>query len=66
MNCGNIWPYNKIPHDLYWTETWANYLSKQYFGINWHGWNKLIKGMEKLYYPVKNISHELFKKKFGL
>ncbi len=31
MNCGNIWPYNKIPHDLYWTETWANYLSKQYF-----------------------------------
>ena len=26
-------------HDSYWTETWANYLSKQYFGANWLGGN---------------------------
>lgn len=22
---------------LHWTETWANYLSKEYFGTNWLG-----------------------------
>ena len=24
-------------HDLFWTETWANYLSKNYFGTQWLG-----------------------------
>lgn len=36
-------------HDHFWTETWANYLSKEYFGNNWYGY-KL-----KSYY-AENIS----------
>ena len=36
-------------HHSFWTETWANYLSKGYFGLKWLG-NK-IKG-----YPANNIS----------
>ena len=24
-------------HDSFWTETWANYLSRQYFGLKWLG-----------------------------
>ena len=31
-----------------WTETWANYLSKNYFGIYWLG--------NPIDYPVKDIS----------
>ncbi|WP_277821323.1 RHS repeat-associated core domain-containing protein [Palleniella muris] len=38
-------------HDNFWTETWANYLSKGYFGKEWIG-----KG-PGFYYPVKNISN---------
>lgn len=34
-------------HGKFWTETWANYLSKEYFGKGWLG---------KDDYPVKNIS----------
>ena len=37
-------------HHKYWTETWANYLSKKHFGVNWLG---------KFFprdYPVQNIS----------
>lgn len=37
-------------HHKYWTETWANYLSKRHFGVNWLG---------KFFprdYPVQNIS----------
>lgn len=37
-------------HHKYWTETWANYLSKKHFGANWLG---------KFFprdYPVQNIS----------
>ena len=44
LNTHNIWPYNGIPHDEYWTETWANYLSKQYFGKRWLGMEMQIKG----------------------
>ncbi len=28
---------SEIKHDHFWTETWANYLSKEYFGVNWLG-----------------------------
>ena len=28
---------SEIKHDCFWTETWANYLSKEYFGANWLG-----------------------------
>jgi len=35
---------------IYWTETWANYLSKRHFGVNWLG--KFFPGD----YPVQNIS----------
>ena len=34
-------------HDKFWTETYANYLSKNYFGNAWIGGND---------YPIKNIS----------
>ena len=37
LNCKKVWPYNKTPHDNFWTETWANYLAKQHFGVTWHG-----------------------------
>lgn len=36
-------------HQNFWTETWANYLSKGYFGLKWLG--NRIKG-----YPASNIS----------
>lgn len=36
-------------HNVFWTETWANYLSKNYFGPKWLGYK--ISG-----YPVSNIS----------
>lgn len=35
-------------HDHFWTETWANYLSKSYFGTSWLGL--------KYGYPAVNIS----------
>ena len=66
LNCAKIWPYNKISHDLFWTETWANYLSKQYFGGNWLGMDKNILGNGLRYYPAINISKSLMKDKFGL
>ena len=56
MNCGGIWPYNGISHSEYWTETWANYLSKQYFGDRWLGMEKIIEKRTAFYYPSKNIS----------
>lgn len=30
-------------HNSFWTETWANFLSKQYFGAEWLGgkWNRI-------------------------
>ncbi len=34
-------------HYSYWTETWANYLARQYFGDRWIGGND---------YPIKAIS----------
>ena len=37
-------------HDFFWTETWANYLSKGYFGRNWLGFNYPKE------YPAQNIS----------
>ena len=36
-------------HDYFWTETWANFLSKEYFGAKWLG--KLFSG-----YPAKDIN----------
>ena len=38
---------NPSAHYRFWTETWANYLSKGYFGRNWIGGDG---------YPTKNIS----------
>ena len=39
---------SSVSHGSFWTETWANYLSKEYFGKRWIG--------QKFGYPVKNIS----------
>ena len=52
-----------LANDEYWTETWANYLSKQYFGERWFGMEIKIKGHLDFYYPSKNVSRSfLFKK----
>lgn len=65
LNCAKIWPYNKISHDLFWTETWANYLSKQYFGVAWHGLDVYTYTTKYRFYPARNISKDLFRVKFG-
>ena len=36
---------------IYWTETWANYLSKRHFGVNWLG--EFFPGD----YPVQNSNY---------
>lgn len=66
MNCNGIWPYNGIPHDEFWTETWANYLSKQYFGERWFGMEIKLPKQAYLYYPSKNISTSFLVRKFLL
>lgn len=53
-------------HSRFWTETWANYLSKQYFGVNWYGVDTYSSAKRLLYYPAKDISKELMKQKFGM
>lgn len=55
MNCKKIWPYNGISHSKYWTETWANYLSKHYFGERWLGMEKMVEQARNFYYPSKNV-----------
>jgi len=44
----NRYYYPSYSHDHFWTETWANYLSKSYFGTSWIGL--------KYGYPAVNIS----------
>ena len=66
MNCNKVWPYNGIPHDEFWTETWANYLSKHYFGDRWLGMETLFQKHENLYYPSKNISKSFLMRKLCL
>ena len=52
-------------HGKFWTETWANYLSKEYFGKGWLGAEDYSMGRLR-YYPAKDLS-TLFKiAKFGL
>ena len=53
-------------HSSFWTETWANYLSKQHFGVTWHGVDTYSLANRLLYYPAKNITKELMKQKFGM
>lgn len=57
---------NANAHSTFWTETWANYLSKQYFGVIWHGVDTYTFATRLLYYPAKNITQELMKQKFGM
>ena len=63
MNCNGIWPYNGISHDEFWTETWANYLSKQYFRDRWLGMEIKFPGHYHLYYPSKNVSASFLMRK---
>lgn len=52
-------------HDTFWTETWANYLSKNYFGSQWLGVETFSSDKWLRYYPSKDPS-KLFKFiKFG-
>ena len=52
-------------HSTYWTETWANYLSKQYFGVKWLGVETFSLNNPQFYYPSKNPSRLLKFIKFG-
>ena len=45
-------------HHKFWTETWANYLSKEYFGERWLGTYTRF----KKWYPAVNISPENLKR----
>lgn len=56
--------YKTSTHDTFWTETWANYLAKNYFGARWYGLNYKSCGPYR-YFPVKDISQSLKKLKFG-
>jgi hypothetical protein len=49
---------NEWNHNKYWTETYANYLSRNYFGlkISSEGWDSFY--WNYIEYPVKNISPE--------
>ncbi len=53
-------------HDTFWTETWANYLSKQHFGTKWYGFEYFKYSNRYRYYPSKNINKVLMKEKFGM
>ena len=64
-NCIYDQVFNTSTHSTYWTETWANYLAKEYFGKKWLGVEVLTKQMWYRYYPSRNISTELMKVKFG-
>lgn len=57
---------NVEAHSNFWTETWANYLSKQYFGVTWHGVDKYSIAKRLLYYPAKNITKVFMRQKFGM
>lgn len=64
-NCEYDRLFDKSTHDTFWTETWANHLSKDHFRSAWLGKEILIKGMEAFYYPSRSITPELMRKKFG-
>lgn len=66
LNMRGVSLYNAVPHDVFWTESWANYLAKQHFGVTWHGTDVLTNQTRLRYYPAKNISRELMRKKFGM
>lgn len=65
-NCGFDTLFGVNTHSTYWTETWANFLSKKYFGATWLGIETYSKGNANFYYPSKNISTFLKLAKFGL
>ena len=65
QNCISDKIHHTSTHDTFWTETWANYLSKAYFGVKWLG-KEIYKPTSFLfYYPSHNICGRLAKEKFG-
>lgn len=56
VNCIHDRVFGNDTHSTFWTETWANYLSKQYFGNKWLGLETKISGKELRYFPSKNIT----------
>ena len=57
--------YQVHTHSTYWTETWANYLAKQYFGTKWLGMENLSPKNWQFYYPSKELNTLLKFAKFG-
>ena len=65
INCGYDKLFGSETHSTFWTETWANCLSKKYFGTKWLGLETIIQGRKVFYYPSKMPSRLLLLKKFG-
>ncbi|SEA66505.1 RHS repeat-associated core domain-containing protein [Segatella bryantii] len=65
LNCGYDKLFGTNTHSTYWTETWANYLSKNYFGAEWLGVETLSRKNWQFYYPSKDPSRLLKFIKFG-
>lgn len=66
LNCGYDKLFGTNTHSTYWTETWANYLSKNYFGAEWLGVETLSRKNWQFYYPSKDPSRLLKLIKFGM
>ena len=66
LNLCGVSSYGKVSHDNFWTETWANYLSKKFFGVTWHGVDRWTRETFLRYFPAVNISKALMKSKFGM
>ena len=66
LNCGYDKLFGTNTHSTYWTETWANYLSKNYFGAEWLGVETLSRKNWQFYYPSKDPSRLLKFIKFGM
>ena len=65
LNCGYDKLFGTNTHSTYWTETWANYLSKNYFGDKWLGVEIFSQMKWQFYYPSRNPSRLLKFLKFG-
>ena len=65
QNCMADIIHHTSTHDTFWTETWANYLSKSYFGKEWLGKEIYKRESFLFYYPSKNITNSLAIEKCG-
>ena len=65
-NCGVDMLLDMNTHSTYWTETWANFLSKKYFGTSWLGVETYSTRLSQFYFPSKDISMSIILTRFVL